>query len=87
LSWRITEQATIEATYKYTRDSLDIRTENPSDTIPRVDRGDWLPTPPYTTPETEPLLGSGVGALRSFKGDLESHTFGIGLRWAFGKRQ
>jgi opacity protein-like surface antigen len=76
LSWRITEQATIDASYKYTRDALDIRTANLTNYYP----SNWLGT---TAPN--PLMGTGLPQIGSFKGDLESQIFTLGLRWSFGR--
>lgn len=80
VSWRITDQATLDATYKYTRDRLDIRTANVTDYYPREFQSGNIPEPNV-------LVGSGLPQIGSFKGDLDSHVISLGFRWAFGVHQ
>ncbi|MFC4313776.1 TonB-dependent receptor domain-containing protein [Steroidobacter flavus] len=80
MSWRVTDRATIDASYKYIRDELDVKAANLTDYYPR----ELSNEPPYNIPESDRLVGAGLPQLGSFKGDLNSHAFSVGLRWAFG---
>ncbi|MFC4313779.1 TonB-dependent receptor domain-containing protein [Steroidobacter flavus] len=80
MSWRITDRTTLDASYKYIRDELDVKTANLTDYYPREYAQDLA----SAGPEPDRLVGAGLPQLGSFKGDLNSHAFTIGLRWAFG---
>ncbi|MFC4313782.1 TonB-dependent receptor domain-containing protein [Steroidobacter flavus] len=71
VSWRVTDRATLDVNYKFIHDELDVKTANVKDYYPY----DGWPTP---------LVNAGLPPLGSFKGDLNSHAFTVGLRWAFG---
>lgn len=70
LSFRLTDQARIDAAYRYTAlDGLVWNTYN-------MDR-------PFLIPE---LISQLTPRLGNFSGDYENHAVTVGLRWAFGAR-
>jgi TonB-dependent siderophore receptor len=74
-SWRFAKRAELVATYRYTRlADFETKTTNLSN---------YSIT--YYGP-SQILPGSGMPPLKSFKGDLDSQSLTLGLRWAFGAR-